>query len=62
MVETILLAENAALTTSATPARSIRKTTLPNGLLVLTERMEHMRSVSMGPAMSTLRKMASHTL
>ncbi len=31
-----------------TPARNIRKTVLPNGLLVLTERMEHVRSVSMG--------------
>ena len=32
-----------------TPAsRNIRKTTLPNGLLVLTESMPHMRSVAMG--------------
>ena len=31
----------------ATP-RNIRQTTLPNGLLVLTESMPHMRSVSMG--------------
>lgn len=30
------------------PTRNIRKTTLPNGLLVLTEQMPHMRSVSMG--------------
>jgi predicted Zn-dependent peptidase len=30
------------------PARNIRKTILPNGLLVLTESMPHMRSVSMG--------------
>ena len=30
------------------PARNIRKTVLPNGLLVLTESMPHMRSVSMG--------------
>ena len=30
------------------PARSIRRTVLPNGLLVLTESMPHMRSVSMG--------------
>lgn len=28
--------------------RNIRRTILPNGLLVLTERMEHVRSVSMG--------------
>jgi predicted Zn-dependent peptidase len=28
--------------------RSIRKTTLPNGLIILTERMEHIRSVAMG--------------
>ena len=42
------VAENAAILTSANPARNIRKTTLPNGLLVLTEQMPHMRSVSMG--------------
>jgi len=30
------------------PARNIRRTVLPNGLLVLTESMPHMRSVSMG--------------
>ncbi len=30
------------------PARNIRRTVLPNGLLVLTESMEHVRSVSMG--------------
>ena len=30
------------------PARNIRKTVLSNGLLVLTESMEHVRSVSMG--------------
>ena len=30
------------------PTRNIRKTVLPNGLLVLTESMPHMRSVSMG--------------
>ncbi|HSY36158.1 MAG TPA: pitrilysin family protein [Acidobacteriaceae bacterium] len=39
------VAENA---TPIAPARDIRKTTLPNGLLVLTERMPHLRSVSMG--------------
>jgi predicted Zn-dependent peptidase len=43
----VTLAENATPTTT-TPARDIRKTTLPNGLLVLTERMPHLRSVSMG--------------
>jgi len=35
------------------PARNIRKTTLPNGLLVLTESMPHMRSVSMGAWINT---------
>jgi predicted Zn-dependent peptidase len=30
------------------PARNIRRTVLPNGMLVLTESMPHMRSVSMG--------------
>jgi predicted Zn-dependent peptidase len=30
------------------PARNLRKTILPNGLQVLTERMPHMRSISMG--------------
>ena len=30
------------------PTRNIRRTVLPNGLLVLTESMPHMRSVSMG--------------
>jgi len=33
---------------SAAHTRDIRKTTLPNGLLVLTERMPHLRSVAMG--------------
>ncbi len=32
----------------AHPVRNIRKTVLPNGMLVLTESMPHMRSVSMG--------------
>jgi predicted Zn-dependent peptidase len=40
------VAENAALTTPH--LRDIRSTTLPNGLLVLTEKMPHLRSVSMG--------------
>src|ERR1700761_3770873 len=45
----VVLAENSApVTTSVSPARDIRSTTLPNGLLVLTERMPHLRSVSMG--------------
>jgi predicted Zn-dependent peptidase len=48
MVETLPLAENASVVTAASPTRNIRKTTLPNGMLVLTERMSHMRSVSMG--------------
>ena len=34
--------------TSRHDPRNIRKTTLPNGLLVLTESMPHLRSVSMG--------------
>ena len=42
----VVLAENSAITTPH--ARDIRTTTLPNGLLVLTEAMPHMRSVSMG--------------
>ncbi len=44
----VTLAENAAPITSAQPARNIRRTTLSNGLLVLTESMPHLRSVSMG--------------
>jgi predicted Zn-dependent peptidase len=48
MVESTPLAENVTLSTAASPTRNIRKTTLPNGLLVLTESMPHMRSVSMG--------------
>jgi predicted Zn-dependent peptidase len=45
----VVLAENSAsITASSSPARDIRKTTLSNGLLVLTERMPHLRSVSMG--------------
>jgi predicted Zn-dependent peptidase len=40
--------EPAAITPSAPHLRDIRSTTLPNGLLVLTERMPHLRSVSMG--------------
>jgi len=48
MVETLPVAENATLATAASPSRNIRKTTLPNGMLVLTECMSHMRSVAMG--------------
>jgi predicted Zn-dependent peptidase len=43
----VALAENSATTTSA-HLRDIRTTTLSNGLLVLTERMSHLRSVAMG--------------
>jgi predicted Zn-dependent peptidase len=43
----VTLAENSASPTTA-HLRDIRTTTLPNGLLVLTERMPHLRSVSMG--------------
>ena len=35
------------------PSRNIRKTVLPNGLLVLTESMPHVRSVSMGAWIGT---------
>ncbi len=38
----------AAHAASQTPPRNIRRTVLPNGLLVLTESMPHVRSVSMG--------------
>jgi predicted Zn-dependent peptidase len=33
---------------SISTARNLRRTVLPNGLIVLTERMEHLRSVAMG--------------
>ncbi len=42
------VAENATISASAPHLRDIRVTTLPNGLLVLTERMPHLRSVAMG--------------
>lgn len=42
----VVLAEPSAFTIPHT--RDIRRTTLPNGLLVLTERMPQLRSVSMG--------------
>ena len=42
------VAENATVSASAPHLRDIRTTTLPNGLLVLTERMPHLRSIAMG--------------
>jgi len=45
----VALTENLSAITASTPhPRDIRQTTLPNGLLVLTERMSHLRSVAMG--------------
>src|SRR6201989_1849249 len=46
MAISVPVAENATPSTPST--RDIRSTRLPNGLLVLTERMAHLRSVSMG--------------
>ena len=48
-----MLAENAVLTTPTAQPRDIRSTRLSNGLLVLTERMNHLRSVSMGVWLDT---------
>jgi predicted Zn-dependent peptidase len=48
MPVSVPVAENATLSSSAPHLRDIRRTTLSNGLLVLTERMPHLRSVSMG--------------
>ena len=48
MPVSVPVAENATITVSAPHLRDIRTTTLPNGLLVLTERMPHLRSVAMG--------------
>ncbi|MGA7155509.1 MAG: pitrilysin family protein [Acidobacteriaceae bacterium] len=48
MPVSVPVAENATLSASAPHLRDIRTTTLPNGLLVLTERMPHLRSVAMG--------------
>lgn len=48
MVETLPVAENAMVVTASSPVRNIRKTLLPNGLMILTESMPHMRSVAMG--------------
>ena len=45
----VALTENLSAITASTPhPRDIRQTTLPNGLLVLTERMPYVRSVAMG--------------
>jgi predicted Zn-dependent peptidase len=50
MPVSVPVAENSTLpaSPSAPHLRDIRTTTLPNGLLVLTERMPHLRSVAMG--------------
>jgi predicted Zn-dependent peptidase len=48
MPVSVPLTENSTLSASAPHLRDIRTTTLPNGLLVLTERMPHLRSVAMG--------------
>ncbi|MFC6644049.1 M16 family metallopeptidase [Granulicella cerasi] len=54
MPVSVPVAENAtSLQPSAEQLRDIRSTTLPNGLLVLTERMSHLRSVSMGVWLDT---------
>ncbi len=42
------VAENATVSASAPHLRDIRTTTLSNGLLVITERMPHLRSIAMG--------------
>jgi predicted Zn-dependent peptidase len=39
---------NNSTATDPTTERNLRRTVLPNGLIVLTERMEHLRSVAMG--------------
>jgi predicted Zn-dependent peptidase len=41
------------ISVASTASRNIRKTVLPNGLLVLTESMPHLRSVSMGAWIGT---------
>jgi len=48
-----MLAENAAPSSPTSHPRDIRTTRLSNGLLVLTERMHHLRSVSMGVWLDT---------
>jgi len=42
------MANNSPTATDTTTVRNLRRTVLPNGLIVLTERMEHLRSVAMG--------------
>src|SRR5471030_1533338 len=49
----VILAENAAPSSPTSHPRDIRSTRLSNGLLVLTERMTHLRSVSMGVWLDT---------
>ena len=44
----VILTPDATPAATPSPARSIRRTVLPNGLLVLTESIAHVRSVSMG--------------
>jgi predicted Zn-dependent peptidase len=54
MPVSVPVAENAtSLQPAAEQLRDIRSTTLPNGLLVLTERMSHLRSLSMGVWLDT---------
>jgi predicted Zn-dependent peptidase len=45
---TAILTPDTTPAASVSPARNIRRTRLPNGLLVLTESIPHVRSVSMG--------------
>jgi len=42
------MSANEVIPTDTTTVRNLRRTVLPNGLIVLTERMEHLRSVAMG--------------
>jgi predicted Zn-dependent peptidase len=49
----VILTPDAVPAGTVTPARNIRRTTLPNGLLVLTESIPHSRSVSMGVWIAT---------
>jgi predicted Zn-dependent peptidase len=55
MPVSVPVAENAAspIDPAAESLRDIRSTSLPNGLLVLTEQMPHLRSVSMGVWLDT---------
>jgi predicted Zn-dependent peptidase len=45
---TAILTHDSTPAATLSPARNIRRTVLPNGLLVLTESIHHVRSVSMG--------------